>query len=209
MLSSPRLLLLAVAVALAAASSAVLLALGLPLLARRALDGERFGLLVLLAALAVLGLGTVLLFRLVARPLERLLGAAARLGAREPDHFPPLGEGGLALSRAAVAFERVAALSLVSMFGYFWYARGTRMDVPEAFLFALSLYLFYEGCEAAGGKARAFLCAGFWLATGAGFLIKGKATFITSGPDFELLKSKFDWLRATLAVTPVTITQTW
>lgn len=44
---------------------------------------------------------------------------------------------------------------------------------------------------------------------GAGFLIKGTAAFITSGPDFDLLKSRFDWLRATLAVTPDTVTQTW
>ncbi|MRS02345.1 pyridoxamine 5'-phosphate oxidase family protein [bacterium] len=44
---------------------------------------------------------------------------------------------------------------------------------------------------------------------GAGFLIKGTAAFITSGPDFDLLKSKFDWLRATLAVTPNVVTQTW
>ena len=44
---------------------------------------------------------------------------------------------------------------------------------------------------------------------GAGFLIKGRAAFITSGPDFDLLKSRFDWLRATLAVAPDSITQTW
>ena len=44
---------------------------------------------------------------------------------------------------------------------------------------------------------------------GAGFLIKGKAEFITSGPDFDLLKSKFDWLRATLAITPDSVSQTW
>ena len=44
---------------------------------------------------------------------------------------------------------------------------------------------------------------------GAGFLIKGTAAFVTSGPDFDLLKSKFDWLRATLAVTPDVVTQTW
>src|SRR5512139_1440924 len=44
---------------------------------------------------------------------------------------------------------------------------------------------------------------------GAGFLIKGKAAFITSGPDFDVLKSKFEWLRATLAVTPDSATQTW
>jgi hypothetical protein len=44
---------------------------------------------------------------------------------------------------------------------------------------------------------------------GAGFLIKGTAAFITAGPDFDLLKSKFAWLRATLAVTPDIVTQTW
>jgi hypothetical protein len=44
---------------------------------------------------------------------------------------------------------------------------------------------------------------------GAGFLIKGKAVFITFGPDFDLLKAKFEWLRATLAVTIESATQTW
>lgn len=44
---------------------------------------------------------------------------------------------------------------------------------------------------------------------GAGFLIRGKGAFVTSGPDFELLKASFEWLRATLAVTPDLITQTW
>lgn len=44
---------------------------------------------------------------------------------------------------------------------------------------------------------------------GAGFLIKGTAAFIMTGPDFDLLKSKFEWLRATMAVTPDTVTQTW
>lgn len=44
---------------------------------------------------------------------------------------------------------------------------------------------------------------------GAGFLIKGKAAFVTSGPDYDLLKSKFAWLRATLAVTIDSATQTW
>jgi hypothetical protein len=45
--------------------------------------------------------------------------------------------------------------------------------------------------------------------TGAGFLIKGKAAFITSGPDFNFMKEKFSWLRATLAVTIESATQTW
>ena len=44
---------------------------------------------------------------------------------------------------------------------------------------------------------------------GAGYLIKGKAEFIKSGPDFDFMKAKFSWLRATLAVTIVSATQTW
>jgi len=44
---------------------------------------------------------------------------------------------------------------------------------------------------------------------GAGFLIKGKASFVTSGPDFDFMKEKYSWLRATLAVTIETATQTW
>ena len=44
---------------------------------------------------------------------------------------------------------------------------------------------------------------------GAGFLIKGKATFITSGPDYDFMKAKFNWLRATLAVSIDSATQTW
>ena len=44
---------------------------------------------------------------------------------------------------------------------------------------------------------------------GAGFLIKVKARFEKSGPDFDLMKEKFGWVRATLAVTIETATQTW
>ena len=44
---------------------------------------------------------------------------------------------------------------------------------------------------------------------GAGFLIKGIAEFITSGPDFDFMKEKYSWLRATLAVTIEKAAQTW
>ena len=44
---------------------------------------------------------------------------------------------------------------------------------------------------------------------GAGFLIKGKTWFVTSGPDFDFMKEKFSWLHATLAVTIGSATQTW
>lgn len=46
------------------------------------------------------------------------------------------------------------------------------------------------------------------LGPGTGFLIKGSAAFITSGPDFDLIKAKFTWARATLAVTIASVTQT-
>jgi len=43
---------------------------------------------------------------------------------------------------------------------------------------------------------------------GTGFLIKGTAEFVTSGPDFEAIKSRFKWARATLAITIESATQT-
>ena len=43
---------------------------------------------------------------------------------------------------------------------------------------------------------------------GTGFLVKGTASFITSGPDFELLKARFACAPATLAITIDSATQT-
>ena len=43
---------------------------------------------------------------------------------------------------------------------------------------------------------------------GTGFLIKGTAEFITTGPDFDVLKTRFGWARATLAITIISATQT-
>lgn len=103
-----RALLLSVMAGVAASACALLLGLGLPLLAARALDARRFGLVVAATGVAVVAIGTYLLVRLVARPIERLLRAAERLKASAPGEFPPLGEGSGGLSSAAVAFERVS-----------------------------------------------------------------------------------------------------
>ena len=43
---------------------------------------------------------------------------------------------------------------------------------------------------------------------GTGFLIKGTAAFLTSGPEFDRMKARFPWARAALAVTVVSATQT-
>ncbi len=43
---------------------------------------------------------------------------------------------------------------------------------------------------------------------GTGFLIKGTAAFVTTGPDFDAIKAKFSWARAALAVTIASATQT-
>jgi hypothetical protein len=43
---------------------------------------------------------------------------------------------------------------------------------------------------------------------GTGFLIKGTAAFVTTGQDFEAMKARFGWARATLAVTIASATQT-
>ena len=46
------------------------------------------------------------------------------------------------------------------------------------------------------------------LGPGTGFLIKGTAAFVTSGPDFDAMKGKFSWARAAVAVTIASVTQT-
>ena len=46
------------------------------------------------------------------------------------------------------------------------------------------------------------------LGPGTGFLIKGTAAFVTSGPDFDTMKAKYAWARATLVVTVQSATQT-
>jgi hypothetical protein len=43
----------------------------------------------------------------------------------------------------------------------------------------------------------------------AGYMHKTEANIVTSGPDFDFMKEKFSWLRATLAVTIESATQTW
>lgn len=51
----------------------------------------------------------VMLVRRVARPVERVLAAAASIPRDRPGELPLLAEGGLGLDRAALAFERAAA----------------------------------------------------------------------------------------------------
>ena len=106
-----RLHLLLQLVAVAALSSLVLLGVGMPLLAGRALDHRTFLLLVAAGAAAIVLAGAFVLFRWVGRPLDRLLDAAARLG--HDGGLPPLGPPGEpevpSLARAALAFERTAA----------------------------------------------------------------------------------------------------
>ena len=43
---------------------------------------------------------------------------------------------------------------------------------------------------------------------GTGFLIRGKAAFLTDGPEFEATKARFQWARAALAITIESVTQT-
>jgi signal transduction histidine kinase len=99
------------AVALAVATSAFLLAAGLPLAARGRLSPGALIALSVTAGVLLAVAGSLLLARVVARPVNRILETAARLDpSRAPHRLPLLGEaGGLALSRAALAFERIAA----------------------------------------------------------------------------------------------------
>lgn len=46
------------------------------------------------------------------------------------------------------------------------------------------------------------------MGPGTGFLIKGTAAFVTSGPDFDTIKAKNVWARAALVVAVASVIQT-
>jgi two-component system, NtrC family, sensor kinase len=106
-----RLLLLLQAAALAAVAGVVLVGVGIPLAASGGLAPRALVALALMQAVVLAVVGTIILVRWSGRPVERLLSAAERLGAREglPLLGPPEEASGPGLTRAAVAFERLAA----------------------------------------------------------------------------------------------------
>ena len=110
----PRLVLLLDAAALGVVAGALWLGLGLPLAAGGALGPRAVVALSLAAALGVAAVAALLLVRSVGTPVERLLEAAESLGRGAAGDLPvlePPGEAssGRGLSRASVAFARVAA----------------------------------------------------------------------------------------------------
>jgi hypothetical protein len=43
---------------------------------------------------------------------------------------------------------------------------------------------------------------------GAGFLVKGTASFLKEGPEYDAIKATFSWARAALSITVDSVTQT-
>jgi two-component system NtrC family sensor kinase len=103
-------ILLSVTVASAIGAGAVLFAAAALALraAGRASPGSLAAVGTLAAAFAAWA-ASVMLVRRVARPVERVLTAAEAIQAAGPGELPLVGEGGLGLDRAALAFERAAA----------------------------------------------------------------------------------------------------
>jgi signal transduction histidine kinase len=102
--------LLVVSVASAVAAGAVLFAAAAMALgvAGRARPFELALAGAVLAAFVVWGASSMLVRR-VARPVERILGAARELQEAAPFDLPVLGDSGIGLDQAALAFERTAA----------------------------------------------------------------------------------------------------
>jgi C4-dicarboxylate-specific signal transduction histidine kinase len=108
-----RLVLVLDAAALGAAAATLVVALGLPLAVRRTLGPQAVLAVGVAVGLLVTGAGAVLLLRSVGRAVDRILVVAESLGRDAAGELPflaPPGESSLlGLSRAAIAFERVAA----------------------------------------------------------------------------------------------------
>jgi two-component system NtrC family sensor kinase len=107
-----RLLLALDLAAVFAATVALALSTGVPLAARGALGPAPLAAVAVIAAGLGTGLGLLLLVRSVARPVDRIVGAAERLRGADGDLpilAPPGEPEGHGLHRAALAFERTAA----------------------------------------------------------------------------------------------------
>ena len=71
----------------------------------------------------------------------------------------------------------LAALILLSTYGYYFWARRTRIDIELAVFYSLSMVLFYNGTESGVRLRKTMYYAGFWLATGFAFMCKGPVAF--------------------------------
>jgi hypothetical protein len=67
----------------------------------------------------------------------------------------------------------LSAIILLSTYGFFFWARRTRIDIQMAVLFGMSLLSFYYGLETVGRKRKILWYAVFWLASGLAIMSKG------------------------------------
>jgi len=72
----------------------------------------------------------------------------------------------------------LAAMFLLSSYGYFWWARRTRIDMEFSTFFLLSLVLFHFAVKSPAPRRKGVLYALFWLVTGLAFLDKGPVAFM-------------------------------
>ena len=80
-----------------------------------------------------------------------------------------------ALGSSQTAF--LAAVILLSSYGYFFWARRTRIDIELAVFYSMSLVFFYYGIETRNRMRQALWYAGFWISTGLAFMCKGPVAF--------------------------------
>ena len=110
--ASVRLVLVGHALAIAGAAAVSVLLVGLPLAARREVPPAAVALLAAVAGASALAVAALLLYRGIGRPVTRILSTAQSLASsRGSGELPLLGEPGdeaVPLSRAALAFDRLA-----------------------------------------------------------------------------------------------------
>ena len=77
--------------------------------------------------------------------------------------------------RPEIAF--LAAIILLSSYGYFFWARRTRIDIELAVFYSLSLVFFYYGTDTRKRLQKTLWYAGFWICSGFAFMCKGPVAF--------------------------------
>lgn len=67
----------------------------------------------------------------------------------------------------------LAAVILLSAYGYFFWAKRTRIDIELAVFYSVSLIFFYYAVETPNRRHKIFWYTGFWFATGCAVMSKG------------------------------------
>ena len=109
----------------------------------------------------------------------------------------------------------LAAVILLSAYGYFFWAKRTRIDIELAVFYSVSLIFFYYGVETPNRRHKILWYTGFWIATGCAVMSKGPVALtnlavvisyiisVVRNPDHRNISPKLLAITSPIVVLPI------